>query len=125
MENKDITLYHPFLKPSTKLLVNTRANLQYSVMTAITKTKQLPNELSYLVMATAANETISPRLAVCVTRFDLVYLKSKLAFNSSVTTVPLYSFGCQGIPFSFALAIDFSNGANASARNGPVSTVSH
>ena len=75
-------------------LVNTSANTQGSVMMAITKMKQLLNELSYLVMATIANAIISPCLAVCVARFASVHSRSKSAslINSSLNYRMLFFF---------------------------------
>lgn len=80
-------------------------------MMTITQTKQLLNELSYLVMASTANAFISPCLVVCVVRFASVHSQSKSAFliNSSLNYCILYIFflSMPKILFSFASAIDF------------------
>lgn len=63
-------------------------------MMVITKTKQLLNELSYLVMASTAIAFISPCLVVCVVRFASVHSQSKSAFliNSALRTLLFFLF---------------------------------
>lgn len=77
-------------------------------MTAITKTKQLLNELSYLVMANTVNAFISPSLVVCVVRFASVHSQSKSAFLiNSTLNYSVFFFSTPKMPFSIASSIDF------------------
>lgn len=97
---------------SNKLLVNVSANIQGIVMMAITKKKQLLNELRYLVMANTANAFISPCLVMCVVRFVSVHSQSKSAFliNSTFNyCIPFFcfSFSTSKMSFSIASVIDF------------------
>lgn len=79
-------------------------------MMAITKTKQLLNELSYLVMASTANAFISLCSVVCVARFASVHSRANLHSQSIALSTPalLFSsfFTMPRIPPSLASAID-------------------
>lgn len=63
-------------------------------MMAITKMKQLLNELSCLVMANTANAFIFRCLVVCVVRFASVHTQRKSAFliNSSLNCYCVFFF---------------------------------
>lgn len=79
------------------------ANRQAIVIMAITKAKQLLNELSYLVMALSANAFIATPLKMCVLSDLLDFIE-----NKSASLINSIRNCCKPkISSSFAQAIDF------------------